>query len=106
MRRDVFAGLADPTRREILDLLRDDGPLNAGTIVARFRGATQPGISRHLRILRECRLVVTEPRGRENFYALDPRPIVQARDGWLASFSKSHTESLKALRRIVENGPA
>jgi DNA-binding transcriptional ArsR family regulator len=100
----VFAGLADPTRREILDLLRERGPLNAGTIAARFRKATQPGISRHLRVLRECGLVVNEPRGRENFYALDPRPIAQARDGWLASFSESHMESLKALRRIVESG--
>ena len=103
-RRDVFAALADPTRRQILDLLRDRGPLNAGAIAARFRRATRPAISRHLRVLRECRLVAAEPKGRENLYALDPRPIVQARDGWLASFSKSHGESLKALRRIVERG--
>jgi DNA-binding transcriptional ArsR family regulator len=101
-RRDVFVALADPTRRGILDLLRDDGPLNAGAIAASFPRATRPGISRHLRVLRECRLVAAEPRGRENRYALDPRPIVQVRDGWLATFSKSRIENLKALRRIVE----
>lgn len=103
-RRDVFFALADPTRRAILDLLRDRGPLNAGAIAARFRRATRPGISRHLRVLRECRLVATESKGRENLYALDARSIVQARDGWLATFSKSHGENLKALRRIVERG--
>ena len=103
-RRDGFVALADPTRRQILDLLRDGGPLNAGAIAASFRRATRPGISRHLRILRECRLVAAEPKGRENRYALDPRPIVQARDGWLARFSKSHGENLRALRRIVEKG--
>jgi DNA-binding transcriptional ArsR family regulator len=103
-RRDVFAALADPTRRRILDLLRDGGPLKAGAIAASFRRSTRPAISRHLRVLRECRLVATESRGRENLYALDPRPIVQARDGWLATFSASHRESLKELRRIVERG--
>ena len=41
---------------------------------------------------------------RENRYALDPRPIVQVRDGWLATFSKTRMENLKALRRIVEKG--
>jgi DNA-binding transcriptional ArsR family regulator len=103
-RRDVFTALADPTRRRILDLLRDSGPLNAGAIAASFRRATRPAISRHLRVLRECRLVVTESKGREKLSALDPRPIVRARDGWLATFSESHRESLKALRRIVERG--
>ena len=103
-RRDVYAALADPTRRQILDMLRDRGPLNAGVIAASFRRATRPAISRHLRVLRECRLVAAEAKGRENRYALDPRPIVQARDTWLATFSNSHVEHLKALRRIVERG--
>ena len=103
-RRDVFAALADPTRRQILELLRDEGPLNAGAIAATFRRATRPGISRHLRVLRECRLVAAESRGREKRYALDPRPIAQVRDGWLASFGRSHVGNLKALRRIVERG--
>jgi len=84
-------------------MLRDNGPLNAGTIAASFPRATRPGISRHLRVLRECQLVAAASRGRENRYALDPRPIVKARDGWLALFSNSHRENLKALRRIVES---
>ena len=101
-RRDVFVALADPTRRQILELLRDRGPLNAGAIAASFRRATRPAISRHLRVLRECRLVGAAFKGRENRYALDPRPIVRARDGWLATFSERHVASLKALRRLAE----
>jgi DNA-binding transcriptional ArsR family regulator len=100
--RDVYVGLADPTRREILELLRDAGPLNAGGIAARFRGVTRPGISRHLRVLRECGLVEAEGKGRENLYRLDARPIARARDGWLASFGPAHAARLKALRRRVE----
>jgi DNA-binding transcriptional ArsR family regulator len=100
--RDVYAALADPKRREILDLLRERGPLNAGGISRRFRGASRPGISRHLRILRESGLVKSAAIGRENIYALDPAPIVRARDGWLSAFGKHHMASLKALRARAE----
>ncbi|HEY8120384.1 MAG TPA: metalloregulator ArsR/SmtB family transcription factor [Myxococcota bacterium] len=100
--RDVFVGLADPTRREILDLLRAAGPLNAGGIASRFGAVTRPGISRHLRVLRECGLVEAEGQGRENLYRLDARPILRARDGWLARFGSAHAAQLKALRRRAE----
>lgn len=101
-RRDVFTALADPTRREILEMLRDAGPANAGDIAAQFDDVSRPGISRHLRVLRECGLVQSSAQGRENVYALDPTPIVRARDGWLSTFSKGHIAALKALRKRVE----
>jgi DNA-binding transcriptional ArsR family regulator len=103
--RDVYVALADPTRREILELLRDAGALNAGAIAAHFRGVTRPAISRHLRVLRECGLVNAGFQGRENVYALDPEPLVAARDGWLARFGAGHLRSLRALRRRVETEP-
>jgi DNA-binding transcriptional ArsR family regulator len=102
--RDVYAALADATRREILELLRDAGALNAGAIAARFGGVTRPAISRHLRVLRECGLVIAAFEGRENLYRLDPEPLIRARDGWLASFTAGHARSLRALRRRVEGG--
>jgi DNA-binding transcriptional ArsR family regulator len=98
----VFAAIADPTRREILELLRDTGALNAGAIAGRFRRVTRPAISRHLRVLRECGLVRAEGRGRENVYQLDIEPLLRARDGWLASFGAGHLRSLRALRRRAE----
>jgi DNA-binding transcriptional ArsR family regulator len=100
--RDVFVALADPTRREILELLRDAGPRSAGSIASAFGDVTRPAISRHLRVLRECGLVAAESAGRENHYRLDVAPLVSARDGWLATFTAGHTRSLKALRRRAE----
>lgn len=102
--RDVFVALADPTRREILDLLRTAGALNAGAIAEGFRGVTRPAISRHLRVLRECGVVCAETRGREQVYRLEPAPLLRARDGWLASFTAGHTAGLRALRRRAEEG--
>jgi DNA-binding transcriptional ArsR family regulator len=101
--RDVFVALEDPTRGEILELLRDAGPLNAGAVAASFRGATRPAISRHLRVLRECRLVKARARGREQLYALDERPLVRAREEWFARFGAGHAPSLRALRRAAES---
>ena len=100
--RDAFTAIADPTRREILALLRDRGELMAGEIAANFASASRPGISRHLRVLKECGVVRSEREGQAQIYRLDPRPLQQIRDGWLASFAKMQVESLRALRRRVE----
>lgn len=64
----VAQALADPIRREILRMLRDQ-PLNAGAVAAAF-SVTRPAISRHLRVLREAGLVRDEPVGRERAYTL------------------------------------
>lgn len=65
----VFRALADETRREILRLLRN-GPLTSGEIAERFE-SSWPTISRHLAVLRDAGLVVTERRGQEIRYELD-----------------------------------
>jgi ArsR family transcriptional regulator len=65
----AFRALADETRREILRLLRD-GPLTSGEIADRF-DSSWPTISRHLAVLRDAGLVVTERRGQEIRYELD-----------------------------------
>ena len=100
--RDVFVALAARKRREIIDLLRDRGPLRAGEIACHFDADSQPAISRHLKILRECDLVKSASRGRENLYVLNSAPLADARDGWLATFGKAHWERLRALRDAVE----
>jgi DNA-binding transcriptional ArsR family regulator len=102
--RDAYTAIADPTRREILDLLRDRGELMAGEIAANFASASRPGISRHLRVLKECGVVSAERDGQARIYRLNPRPLHAIRDGWLASFARMQVESLSALRRRVE-GP-
>lgn len=102
--RDAYTAIADPTRREILALLRDRGQLMAGEIAASFASASRPGISRHLRVLKECGVVHAERDGQAQIYRLDPRPLREIRDGFLASFARVQFESLRALRRRVE-GP-
>jgi DNA-binding transcriptional ArsR family regulator len=65
----VFRALADPTRREILKMLRS-GPRTSGEIASQFE-SSWPTISRHLALLREPGLVVTERRGQEIYYELN-----------------------------------
>jgi len=101
--RDAFAAIADPTRREILELLRDRGVQTAGEIAANFGSVSRPGISRHLRVLRECGVVTSVRQGKTQNYQLDPEPLAAIRDGWLAGFAKMQSRSLAALRNRVES---
>ena len=74
----------------------------AGEVAANFDGASRPGISRHLRVLKECGLVASQRDGKKQNYTLRAEPLNQIRDGWLANFAVLQIESLKALRRRVE----
>lgn len=100
--RDAYIAIADPTRREILVLVRDRHTMAAGAIARHFASTSRPGISRHLRVLRECGVLHSTRRGREQLYSVNPKPLNEIRDGFLAGFATMHTESLKALRRKVE----
>ena len=101
-RRDAFVAIADPTRRRILDLLNARGALPAGAIAAHFADAARPGISRHLRVLRDCRVVEVRREGKCQLYTLRPEPLRRMREGWLGKFGDMQRDSLKALRKIAE----
>ena len=101
-RRDAFGALADPTRRSILDLLRGEPTLTAGEIAARFPRVSRAAVSKHLRVLREARLVRARERGREWHYSLDARPLAEVYRDWLESFAPYFEESLGRLKRRVE----
>ena len=103
MIRDAYIAIADPTRREILDLLRDRDVVAAGEIASQFRDVSRPAVSRHLRVLRECGVVVSFRRGKTQNYSLNPAPINEIRQGWLKGFATKQTKSLKTLREIVES---
>lgn len=93
---DVFRAIADPTRRAILDRLRAGrAPVNA--LAAAF-AQTRPAISKHLRVLRQARLVREERFGRERLYELDSMPLQEV-VGWVEgyrAFWQSHLDRLKA----------
>ena len=100
--RDAYVAIADSTRREILNMLAERQMISAGEIASQFRGVSRPAISRHLRILKECGVVVSLRHGKTQKYSLNPEPIQKIREGWLRSFSKLQTQSPAKLRAIVE----
>jgi len=96
---DVFRAIADPTRRAILDRLRA-GPANAGALAADFR-SSRPAISKHLRVLRDARLVVDRRVGRERVYTVEPVRL-QSVAGWLEGYRSFWQSSLAQLKRNLE----
>ena len=96
---DVFRAIADPTRRAILDRLRA-GPANAGALAADFR-SSRPAVSKHLRVLREARLVSDTRVGRERVYTVDPVRL-QAAAGWLEGYRSFWQSSFDQLKRHLE----
>ena len=101
-RRDAFGALADPTRRAILDLLREQPTLTAGAIASRFPRVSRAAVSKHLGVLRRAGLVKARQHGREWRYALDPRPLAEVYREWLSSFAPLWEESLERLKQQVE----
>ncbi|MBN9081563.1 MAG: transcriptional regulator [Rhizobiales bacterium 62-17] len=95
----VFRAIADPTRRVILDRLRA-GPANAGALAADFH-TSRPAISKHLRVLREAKLVIDTPVGRERLYSVNPVPL-QSVAGWLEGYRAFWQTSLDQLKRNLE----
>jgi DNA-binding transcriptional ArsR family regulator len=95
------AALADPTRCQILELLASD-ELDAGDIASRF-AISRPGVSRHLRVLRENGLVRVRRDGRRRLYSLDPAPLAEL-DAWLARYRTFWTNRLDALDTELRRG--
>jgi DNA-binding transcriptional ArsR family regulator len=90
----ALEALADPTRRRIVELLAE-GELGAGELAAQFRAA-RPGVSRHLRVLREHGLVRARAEGRRRLYSLDPRPLEEL-EAWLDHYRAFWENRLDAL---------
>ena len=90
----VFTTLAEPNRRRILDLLRA-GERPAGEIVEEL-AISQPGASKHLRILREAGLVTSRKDGQRRLYRLQPERLAEL-DAWLAPYRAFWSERLDAL---------
>jgi DNA-binding transcriptional ArsR family regulator len=96
---EAFSALAAPTRRAMLDLLRQ-GSLPAGQIARAFP-ISRPAISKHLRLLRKAHLVEERREGRHRFYQLNPVPL-KAVDSWLEQYRVFWQASLTNLKTFVE----
>jgi DNA-binding transcriptional ArsR family regulator len=97
---DVFTALANPIRREILMRLRR-GP-RAVSDLARAFEIGRPAVSEHLQVLRKASLVREEPRGRERYYHLDPRPLGDV-ETWLDAFTRYWQQRMLALEVVLRD---
>ena len=98
----AYAALAEPHRRQILDLLRD-GERSVNDLVVPLE-LSQPGVSKHLRVLRDAGLVEVRPEGRVRWYALRPQPLAEV-DEWLQPYREYWSGRLDALERHLEENP-
>ena len=98
----AYAALSEPSRRHILDLLRER-ERSVNDLVARLK-ISQPGVSKHLRVLREAGLVEVRPDGRRRWYGLRAQPLAEV-DRWLAPYREHWSGRLDALERHLEENP-
>lgn len=99
----AFDILGDPVRRRILELLAD-GESSAGEITSVVReefGISQPGVSRHLRVLREAGFATFRAAGARRLYAVDPEPLREV-DEWLERYRRFWDRNLDALERHLD----
>ena len=97
---DIFRAIADPTRRGILDRLRA-GPAAVNALATDFH-QSRPGISKHLRVLREARLVTETKVGRERLYQLQPVPLRQVAS-WIEGYRAFWLTNLTQLKQYLES---
>jgi DNA-binding transcriptional ArsR family regulator len=100
---DSFGVIADPTRRAILDLLAA-GERPAGDLVAAFPALTQPAVSRHLRILRDARLVRVRPVAQQRVYGIAPDALRDV-EAWVHRYRAFWGPRLDSLERHLAANP-
>ena len=96
---DAFNAVAEPRRRQILDLLaQGERPVND---LVELLGLAQPQVSKHLRVLREVDLVHVRDEGRQRMYRLNAEPLKPIHD-WLAKYERSWTERFDLMDTVIE----
>lgn len=97
---DMFVALADPTRRNILELLATSGELTATAIYEQFPVSPQ-AVSQHLKVLREAHLVEMEKRAQKHVYRLNPQTLSQF-EAWITQTKQRWEERFAALDTVLE----
>jgi DNA-binding transcriptional ArsR family regulator len=97
----LFKALADPSRRKLLDLLHaHDG--RSLTELCEHLEMTRQGVTQHLDVLQAANLVVTVRRGREKLHFLNPVPLQEIYERWIAKFEKPRLKALSDLKKRLE----
>jgi DNA-binding transcriptional ArsR family regulator len=98
MRRDVFQAIADPTRREIINLIAYKS-LNLNSIAGNF-GVSRPAISQHIKILTECGLIVIKKQGRERYCEASLQPLNEV-STWVEQYRKLWAERFDIIDDLL-----
>ncbi len=98
MRRDVFKAIADPTRREIINLVARES-LNLNSVTENFN-ISRPAISKHIKILTECGLITIKQQGRERFCEANLRSLGEVSQ-WIEQYRVFWTTKLNALENFL-----
>ncbi|MDR8393897.1 metalloregulator ArsR/SmtB family transcription factor [Aliifodinibius sp. S!AR15-10] len=99
MAHDVFQAIADPTRREIIDLLATQS-LTVNEVAENF-DISRPAVSKHIKILNKCGLLVVRPKGRKRFCRTDPRKLQEVFE-WAQRYRKFWNQKLDALEAALD----
>ncbi|HEY2727223.1 MAG TPA: metalloregulator ArsR/SmtB family transcription factor [Parafilimonas sp.] len=99
MRRDVFQAIADPTRRKIIHTLAQK-PLNLNTVAQNFH-ISRPAVSKHIKILSECGLVIIKQTGRERYCEINFKSLAKIAD-WIEQYRVFWTQKLDALETFLK----
>ena len=99
----VWKALADPTRRAILDLLRQ-GPKTTTQVVEAFPGLSRFGVMKHIDVLRDAGLIDTREEGRQRVNSLNVVPIRQIYERWVGRFEELWTSHLLRIKEDAEAG--
>src|ERR1051325_10090202 len=97
----LFKALADPSRRKLLDLLHAHDGRTLGDLCEHLE-MTRQGVTQHLGALEAGKLVVTVWRGREKLHFLNPVPLQEIHERWIAKFEKPRLKALANLKRRLE----
>ncbi len=101
----IFKALADPSRRRILDLLRD-GPKQTSEIVDQFDELSRFGVMKHLDVLREAGLVATRAEGRQRINSLNAAPLRAVVERWISKYDGFWANTLLRVKDSAEAGEA
>ena len=101
---DVFKALADPTRRRLLDALRARSGQTLGELCAHL-DMTRQAVTQHLARLENANLIATVRRGREKLHYLNPVPIHEIYERWIAKYERQHLDALRDLKKRSEGDP-
>ena len=97
----IFKALANPTRRRILDVLKDEGK-TTGQLCAQIPELDRCTVMQHLRVLEAADLVITQRRGRERWNYLNAIPIKRIHDRWIGDYAALAVERLDQLKTVLE----